>query len=207
MRKTLLLIIVCIIGLSCSGCSSNDSYKEDLAGKKFYGVHSYNSQFFDCEEHVVISFIDNSSFKMESYRVEEPSMGLEGYEEIEEREYKITGFGEKKTLEYEKYPSDTVFTAEPFKLMKIDGEIEIWTDNYNSKEGITLHQEDIEDVHEFLLKKANKSSSSTSTNSKSSGCGFKYSDGSTCGAPIGEHGSLCDTHFNQLDSTYKSYTE
>ena len=59
------------------------------------------------------------------------------------------------------------------------------------------------------VKKAEPSSTSSykSNSYKSSnGCGYKYSDGSTCGASVGSHSPLCDYHFNKLDSTYKYYT-
>lgn len=53
--------------------------------------------------------------------------------------------------------------------------------------------------------KYNYNSSGSSTK-KSGGCGYKYSDGSTCGRAVGSHAPLCDYHFKELDSTYKSLT-
>jgi cytoskeletal protein RodZ len=50
------------------------------------------------------------------------------------------------------------------------------------------------------------SSSSNSSTKKSGGCTYKYSNGSKCGKTVGSHSPLCDYHFNQLDSTYKSLT-
>jgi hypothetical protein len=50
-------------------------------------------------------------------------------------------------------------------------------------------------------------SSSDNDNYSSGGCGYKYSDGSTCGASIGSHSPLCDYHFNQLDDTYNSVSD
>lgn len=48
-----------------------------------------------------------------------------------------------------------------------------------------------------------KNNSSTTNKNTSKGCGFKYSNGSTCGRAVGSHSPLCDYHFYQLDSTYK----
>ena len=35
-------------------------------------------------------------------------------------------------------------------------------------------------------------------------CGYKYSDGTICGAPCNKYSGLCDYHFNELDNTYHS---
>lgn len=58
----------------------------------------------------------------------------------------------------------------------------------------------------------NRSSSSSyntydtnkSTTNTSSGCQFKYSNGTICGRTVGTHSPLCDYHFNQLNDTYNS---
>ena len=42
------------------------------------------------------------------------------------------------------------------------------------------------------------------TTSMSSGCQFKYSNGTKCGRAVGTHSPLCDYHFNQLNDTYNS---
>lgn len=52
-------------------------------------------------------------------------------------------------------------------------------------------------------KNNSKTNNSTTNKKTSKGCGFKYSNGSTCGRTVGSHSPLCDYHFYQLDSTYK----
>ncbi len=48
------------------------------------------------------------------------------------------------------------------------------------------------------------SSKKSSSTVKESGCGYKYGDGSICGAPTGSHAPLCDKHFKELNDTYNS---
>ncbi len=50
------------------------------------------------------------------------------------------------------------------------------------------------------------SNSSYNSSSYSSGCQYKYSNGTKCGRAVGSHAPLCDYHFKQLDDTYKYYS-
>lgn len=45
---------------------------------------------------------------------------------------------------------------------------------------------------------------SSNSSSSNTGCGYKYPDGSICGASINNYDSLCDYHFSQLNETYNS---
>ena len=49
------------------------------------------------------------------------------------------------------------------------------------------------------------SGSSSSSSSTKATCGYKYPDGSICGAKVGSHAPLCDKHFNELNSSYEYY--
>ena len=49
-------------------------------------------------------------------------------------------------------------------------------------------------------------SGSSESSSSGSGCGYKYPDGSICGASLNNYDSLCDYHFEELNNTYNSYT-
>ena len=48
-------------------------------------------------------------------------------------------------------------------------------------------------------------SSSNKSSSSSQKCGYKYPDGSVCGATCGSHAPLCDKHFKELNDTYEEY--
>lgn len=71
-------------------------------------------------------------------------------------------------------------------------------------DSIKIENSDAEFWVDIPNSKSDSSSNGSGTTNSKSTCGYKYSDGSVCGAPTNKYNGLCDRHFEELDDTYNS---